>query len=87
MVYEKEVVIERKRLETMKSQLKDEYELRKQEEVINECLTMIPDSIARTQQAFNDLNTILQETQLELSETEVFQTANTLIQELELIPA
>ncbi|CAG2182114.1 unnamed protein product, partial [Oppiella nova] len=59
-IYEREVETERKRLEDMRSQLKDEYELRKQEEVINECLIMVPDAITRIQQAFNDLNTVLQ---------------------------
>ncbi|XP_054160087.1 tubulin-specific chaperone A-like [Oppia nitens] len=82
-VYEKEVDNERKRLETMKSQNKDDYEIRKQEEVINESLMMLPDTMTRIQQAFNDLNNIIQETQTELSETTEFQTAKTLVQEVQ----
>jgi tubulin-specific chaperone A len=42
-VYEKESDREKQRLEKFKSENRDEHDLRKQEEVINECLMMVPD--------------------------------------------
>lgn len=47
IVTEKEVERERQRFEKFKSEDKDEHILRKQEEVINECLMMVPDSQRR----------------------------------------
>ena len=46
-VYEKEVLTERKRLEKFKGEGADEHVLKKQEEVIQECLMMLPDSLRR----------------------------------------
>lgn len=46
-VYEKEVLIERKRFEKFKAEGADEHVLKKQEEVIQECLMMLPDSMRR----------------------------------------
>lgn len=46
-VYEKEVQTERKRLDKFKSEGADEHVLKKQEEVIQECLMMLPDAVRR----------------------------------------
>lgn len=46
-VCEKEVVIEQNRLERFKGQGADEHVLKKQEEVISECLMMLPDTLRR----------------------------------------
>lgn len=46
-VYEKEVLTEKKRLEKFRTEGSDEHVLKKQEEVIQECLMMLPDSIRR----------------------------------------
>lgn len=46
-VCEKEVVTEQHRLERFKSEGADEHVLKKQEEVIAECLMMLPDTLRR----------------------------------------
>lgn len=47
-VYEKEADKEKQRLEKFKGdQLKDDHDIKKQEEVINECLMMVPDTQRR----------------------------------------
>ena len=43
VVYEKEVIKERERLEKFKTQGSDDHVLRKQEEVVQESLMMVPD--------------------------------------------
>lgn len=46
-VYEKEVLTERKRFDKFKAEGADDHVLKKQEEVIQECLMMIPDTKRR----------------------------------------
>lgn len=46
-VYEKELITEKARLEKFRKEGADDHVLRKQEEVIQECAMMIPDSLRR----------------------------------------
>lgn len=47
IVTEREVQTERNRLDKFKNDGADEHIIKKQEEVINECLMMIPDTLRR----------------------------------------
>ncbi|RWS29391.1 tubulin-specific chaperone A-like protein [Leptotrombidium deliense] len=59
-MYEKEVETEKERLNKMITEAKDEYEIRNQEQVINESLMMLPDCQKRIYNAYNDLKSLLQ---------------------------
>ena len=50
-----------KRLETMKSEGKDEYDIRKFEEQIKETLAVIPDCKNRLKAAFEDLTQLVEQ--------------------------
>jgi len=47
LTYEKELQVEKNRLDKFKGQDADSHVLKKQEEVIQECVMMLPDSIRR----------------------------------------
>ncbi|KAM8704924.1 hypothetical protein ACLKA7_009390 [Drosophila subpalustris] len=73
-VYEKEVNTELARLDKFKSNGADDHVLRKQEEVIQECQMMIPDSKRRLQKEYDVLEKYLQDEQ-DLKETEAYTKA------------
>ncbi|XP_030369540.1 tubulin-specific chaperone A [Scaptodrosophila lebanonensis] len=73
-VYEKEVHIERARLEKFRNDGADEHVLRKQEEVIEECQMMLPDSKRRLQKEFEVLEKYLQD-EKDLNETDAYTKA------------
>eukprot|EP01028_Stygiella_incarcerata_P012441 TRINITY_DN765_c0_g1_i1.p1 TRINITY_DN765_c0_g1~~TRINITY_DN765_c0_g1_i1.p1 ORF type:complete len:116 (+),score=36.02 TRINITY_DN765_c0_g1_i1:118-465(+) len=58
-MYRQEVIRERDRLGQLKQKGADEYDIRKQEEVVQESLMMIPDSKQRLEEGSADLSRIL----------------------------
>ncbi|EDW14787.1 tubulin-specific chaperone A [Drosophila mojavensis] len=83
-VYEKEVKTEFARLDKFKTDGADEHVLRKQEEVIQECQMMLPDSKRRLQKEFELLQKFLQDEQ-DLKETEEYTKAAEMLSEAEAI--
>ncbi|XP_011179314.1 tubulin-specific chaperone A isoform X2 [Zeugodacus cucurbitae] len=73
-VCEKEVVTEQNRLERFKSEGADEHVLKKQEEVIAECVMMLPDTLRRLRKELETLEKFLTE-EVELKETKEYETA------------
>ncbi|CAM9607211.1 unnamed protein product [Choristocarpus tenellus] len=58
--YEKEAKTNEARIKKMREDGRDEYDIRKQEEVLQESYMMIPDSKARLQKALEDLQIFLE---------------------------
>ncbi|XP_039966414.1 tubulin-specific chaperone A [Bactrocera neohumeralis] len=73
-VCEKEVVTEQNRLERFKGEGADEHVLKKQEEVIAECLMMLPDTLRRLRKELETLEKFLSEEE-ELKEAKEYETA------------
>ncbi|XP_074033471.1 tubulin binding cofactor A [Leptinotarsa decemlineata] len=82
-VYELEADQQKNRIEKLKGQGKDEYEIKKQEEVLNECQMMVPDCQRRLAVAFEELKQIL-ETEQDLKEDESYLTAQKVLEEAKL---
>mmetsp|Transcript_26453 Transcript_26453/g.28845 ORF Transcript_26453/g.28845 Transcript_26453/m.28845 type:complete len:114 (+) Transcript_26453:82-423(+) len=59
--YEKEVITNEARVQKMKDEGRDIYDIRKQEEVLQESYMMVPDSKNRFQEALNELNNLLEQ--------------------------
>lgn len=74
-VCEKEVLIEEKRLDKFKSEGADEYKLKKQEEVIQEYKSSVPEVTHRLKREFELLEKFLEDEQ-ELKETKEFENAS-----------
>lgn len=82
-VYEKEAEEQRAYIEKLKRDGKDEYEIRKQEEVLQEALMMVPDCQRRLVRAFDDLKAVL-DVEQDLKESEEFVAANKVLDEAKL---
>lgn len=80
IVYEREVEEQKDNIEKFKQKGKDEYDIRKQEEVLQECLMMIPECKRRLFKAVEDLQKVL-DTELELKETPEYSQAANALQE------
>ncbi len=61
--YEKEAVTNEARVQKMRDEGKDEYDIRKQEEVLAESYMMIPDSKRRLEEALQALKQCIEESQ------------------------
>eukprot|EP00595_Chromulina_sp_UTEXLB2642_P000191 CAMPEP_0196762550 /NCGR_PEP_ID=MMETSP1095-20130614/2260_1 /TAXON_ID=96789 ORGANISM="Chromulina nebulosa, Strain UTEXLB2642" /NCGR_SAMPLE_ID=MMETSP1095 /ASSEMBLY_ACC=CAM_ASM_000446 /LENGTH=105 /DNA_ID=CAMNT_0042113785 /DNA_START=33 /DNA_END=347 /DNA_ORIENTATION=- len=61
--YEKEVIYNENRVQKMRDDNKDEYDIRKQEEVLQESYMMIPDSKRRLEAAIEELQSVLDDVQ------------------------
>ena len=59
--YEKEVLTNEARVQKMRDDGKDIYDIRKQEEVLQESYMMVPDSKARCETAIAELQNVLEE--------------------------
>ncbi|XP_011293273.2 tubulin-specific chaperone A [Musca domestica] len=79
-VYEREITTERNRLEKFKNEGADEHVLKKQEEVIQECLMMIPDALRRLKEQVELLEKFLED-EKELEESKEYQTASQVLAE------
>lgn len=83
VTYEKEATEQRQRIQKLKEQDKDGYDIRKQEEVLQESLMMVPDCQRRLAKAFEELKKIL-DTEQDLKETEDYVEAEKILQEAEI---
>lgn len=81
-MYEKEAQQQKERIEKLKAEGKDEYDIKKQEEVLQESLMMVPDCQRRLVRAYDELKNILQ-TESGLKENEVYATAIDVLKEAE----
>ncbi|KAH9520195.1 hypothetical protein Btru_060245 [Bulinus truncatus] len=84
--YEKEAVQLEERLEKMKADGKDEHDIKKQGEVLQESRAMVPDTIRRLKKAYADLEELL-EKESDLSEAEEFTLAKDALKQAESIVA
>lgn len=80
--YEKEAEKQKQLIQKMKDDGKDEYEVRKQEEVLQETMMMIPDCLRRLRTAYSDLKNIL-ESETDLAENEDYQASQAILLEAE----
>lgn len=83
VVYEREVETQQQRIERFKKEGKDEYDIRKQEEVLQECLMMVPDCQRRLLKAYDELKQIV-DTEHDLKEKEELKVAQTILAEAKL---
>ncbi|ELU06721.1 hypothetical protein CAPTEDRAFT_179546 [Capitella teleta] len=79
-MYAKEVTKQEEHIEKMKSDGKDEYDIRKQNEVLEESRMMIPDTNRRLKAAKEELTQLL-EGNSHLQEKEEYIAAQTLLKE------
>lgn len=82
VTYEKEAAQQRDKIQQLKEQDKDGYDIKKQEEVLQESLMMVPDCQRRLVKAFDELKNIL-ETEADLKEAEDYIEAQKVLQEAE----
>lgn len=86
-VYEREAEQQRNRIDKIKAEGRDEHDIKKQEEVLQECLMMVPDCQRRLAKAFEELKGIL-ESEQDLKDTEDYLTAQKILDEAKLqLPA
>jgi len=74
VMYEKEADSQRNRVQKYKDEGKDEHDVRKQEEVLQECLMMVPDCQRRLVKAYDELKAII-DSELDLKGNEDYLTA------------
>lgn len=87
VMYEKEAVQQKERVERFKSEGKDEHDVRKQEEVLQESLMMVPDCQRRLVKAYEELKSILDSEQ-DLKNAEEYITSVKVLEESKLqLPA
>lgn len=82
ITYEKEAAQQRERIQKLKEQDKDGYDIKKQEEVLQESLMMVPDCQRRLVKAFEELKKIL-DTEQDLKEVEDYIEAEKVLREAE----
>ncbi|XP_057305547.1 tubulin-specific chaperone A-like [Hydractinia symbiolongicarpus] len=80
VMYEKEFQQHEEKIETMKKEEKDEYDIKKMIEVKNESAAMIPDCTRRLQKAQDELAALLEE-EKSLAETEEYKTAESILKD------
>ncbi|GBP18692.1 Tubulin-specific chaperone A [Eumeta japonica] len=81
-VYEKEAEQQKNRIEKLKDEGQDEHIVRKQEEVLQESLMMVPDCQRRLVKAYMDLQSTL-ESEKELNEHEDYIAAQQVLKDAE----
>lgn len=79
-MYEKEVKDQSAKVEKMKADEKDEYDIKKQIEVLEESKTMIPDCKRRLKTAYDDLTNLVAETEEEFGTTEEYKMAKEILE-------
>ncbi|OQV25792.1 putative Tubulin-specific chaperone A [Hypsibius exemplaris] len=80
--YEKELEKERGKLTGMRQKGEDEYRVKKQEEVVQECLMMIPNCKIRLSNAWTDLKTSI-DAEPGFSNTDEYREATKVLNEVE----
>ncbi|XP_062554034.1 tubulin-specific chaperone A [Armigeres subalbatus] len=79
-VYEKEVVTQRNRIDKLKTEGADDHVLRKQEEVLQESMMMVPDCQRRLAKAFDDLSEMIKNEE-ELKESDQYVAAVAILED------
>ncbi|NP_001180239.1 tubulin-specific chaperone A [Nasonia vitripennis] len=82
IIYESEANQQKERIKQYKEQGKDEHLIKKQEEVLQESLMMIPDCQRRLFKAHEELKKIIDSEQ-DLKETDVYPEAEKMLRESE----
>jgi len=82
--YEKESEKMEEKLEKMRSDDPDDYMLKKQQELVEESRSMVPDCQRRLVSAWDDLSRMLDDEQ-DLRETAEYQTASEILQETKVV--
>lgn len=80
-MYEKEVIEQEAKIESMKQSGADEYNIKKQMEVLLESRNMIPDITRKLRISSDELSSIL-ETEKDLSEKEEYKIASELVKNI-----
>ncbi|XP_066994038.1 tubulin-specific chaperone A [Anabrus simplex] len=80
VTYEREAEQQSEKIQVYKNEGKEEHYIRKQEEVLQESLMMVPDCQRRLANAFEDLKNLL-ESEIELAETEEYIAAQKVLEE------
>jgi len=78
--YKKELLEQEQRIEKMRAESKDEYDIKKQQEVLQETRDIIPDSVRRLESARNDLKEhmdLIKTSSPELVESQEWKDAET----------
>ncbi|XP_071055400.1 tubulin-specific chaperone A [Onthophagus taurus] len=83
VTYEQEADGQRERIERMRRDGKDEYDVKKQEEVLQESLMMVPDCQRRLVKAYDELKNILSAEQ-DLKDKEEYLNAMRVLEEARL---
>ncbi|KPJ20936.1 Tubulin-specific chaperone A [Papilio machaon] len=81
-LYEKEAEEQKEKVQKIKDEGQDEHDIRKQEEVLQESLMMVPDCQRRLLKAHADLKSIL-ESEQDLKENEDYIAAEQVLKEAE----
>lgn len=79
-VYEKEVVTQRNRIDKLKTDGADDHVLRKQEEVLQESMMMVPDCQRRLAKAYEELSEMIKNEE-ELKESEQYIAAVAILED------
>lgn len=79
-VYEKEVVTQRNRIDKLKTEGADDHVLRKQEEVLQESMMMVPDCQRRLAKAFDELSEMIKNEE-ELKESDQYVAAVAILED------
>ncbi|KAK3727980.1 hypothetical protein QZH41_015931 [Actinostola sp. cb2023] len=80
-MYAQEVVDQGRKVEKMKEDKKDEHDIRKQIEVLEESKVMIPDCKRRIRIAYSDLQGLLADSEVDLKEKEEFKQAKQMLEQ------
>lgn len=83
VMYEKEAETQRNRIQKFKDEGKDDHDVRKQEEVLQESLMMVPDCQRRLAKAYEELKALV-DGEKELSQHEDYSTAVKVLDEAKL---
>lgn len=79
-VYEKEVITQRNRIDKLKTEGADDHVLRKQEEVLQESMMMVPDCQRRLAKAFEELSEMIKNEE-ELKESDQYIAAVAILED------
>ncbi|EGD76789.1 tubulin cofactor a [Salpingoeca rosetta] len=74
----KEIAQQEKRIQKYKDEGRDEYDIKKQYEVLEECKMMVPDTEQRLKKAHDELTAML-ESEKDLSEAEEYKAAKQML--------
>jgi len=81
VMYRREADKEKEKIEKMKAEGKDDADIKKMTEVMQESLMMIPDSHRRLEKAYAELKALVDAEEAEMAEAKEFQEAKTVLAE------